>query len=112
MNKCLAVILTLWLCPALAASAPAVEAQNGMVVSSHLLASQAGVEILREGGNAVDAAVAVVEWGDVAPELLGVRRVLIRISPGAAEEERRFELEAPELDRPALSAALAAWMIP
>ena len=59
-----------------------------------------------------DAAVAVVEWGDVAPELLGVRRVLIRISPGAAEEERRFELESSELDRAALSAALVAWMIP
>jgi gamma-glutamyltranspeptidase/glutathione hydrolase len=43
-------------------SVPAVEpvaARNGMVVSQHYLATEAGLQVLKEGGNAVDAAVTV-----------------------------------------------------
>ncbi len=44
---------------AAAASAAPVAAKNGMVVSAQHLATEVGVEVLKKGGNAIDAAVAV-----------------------------------------------------
>jgi gamma-glutamyltranspeptidase / glutathione hydrolase len=45
--------------PSHAASVAPIAAENGMVVSAQHLATQVGVDVLKRGGNAVDAAVAV-----------------------------------------------------
>ncbi|MGE4705722.1 gamma-glutamyltransferase [Yersinia enterocolitica] len=58
-NKPLAALALLVSGALHAASTPAVEAKNGMVVTSQYLASQVGTDILKMGGNAIDAAVAV-----------------------------------------------------
>lgn len=44
---------------AFAASPPPVKGEHGMVVTAQHLASDIGVEVMKDGGNAVDAAVAV-----------------------------------------------------
>lgn len=44
---------------AYAASVPPVAGERGMVVTAHQLATKVGVQVLKSGGNAVDAAVAV-----------------------------------------------------
>jgi gamma-glutamyltranspeptidase/glutathione hydrolase len=56
----IAIAVLLASCQAAHAAAPLeLESDRGMVVSSQHLASEAGAAILRQGGNAIDAAVAV-----------------------------------------------------
>ena len=52
-----ALVLAHW--SATAASQAPVAAENGMVVTAQHLATRVGVDVLKDGGNAVDAAVAV-----------------------------------------------------
>ncbi len=52
---------------------PAVEGTGGIVASQHYIASDVGVEVLRSGGNAVDAAVATgLTLGTVEPWMSGI----------------------------------------
>jgi gamma-glutamyltranspeptidase / glutathione hydrolase len=53
------IIAALCCAPARAAAPVALESKHGMVVTAQHLASEAGAGVLRRGGNAVDAAVAV-----------------------------------------------------
>lgn len=66
----IAVWVLLWLSPPVDA---AVTAQRHMVAAGHPLAAQAGREILRKGGTAVDAAIAVqAVLGLVEPQSSGI----------------------------------------
>ncbi|HEX3397119.1 MAG TPA: gamma-glutamyltransferase family protein [Steroidobacteraceae bacterium] len=71
-----------------------VMAQHGMVVTSQPLAAQAGLQILRHGGNAVDAAVATAAMLNVTePMMVGMGGDLFALVY-AAKEHKVFVLNA------------------
>ena len=64
---------------------PVIMGLNGMITSSHQLASQAGLRALQDGGNAVDAAVtAAAVLAVVQPDLSGVGGDLFLLHHDAA----------------------------
>jgi gamma-glutamyltranspeptidase/glutathione hydrolase len=89
MKRVIAIILLLSTTTALAALRDPVVARHGMVAATSGIASQVGVDIMKKGGNAVDAAVAValamaVTW-PAAGNLGGGGFMLIRRADGTSE---------------------------
>ena len=93
---------------------PDIMGRNGMVASGHPLGSQAGISILQQGGNAIDAAIAVAAAVNVVePQMSGIggdgfimvyRRDLGKVevangtgpAPLAATRERYADTGIPE----------------
>jgi gamma-glutamyltranspeptidase/glutathione hydrolase len=77
---------------------------NGMVASAHPYATKAGLDVLRDGGNAIDAAVAVASTLNIAePYMSGVGGIGIAMIYIAKEGRTRvlnFSGHAPNASQP------------
>src|SRR6476659_3970340 len=70
---------------------PTVIAQHGMVAAGHPLAAEAGMRVLKAGGNAIDAAIAT--WavkGEVEPGMTGLGAAMIILYYNAKTGEVKF----------------------
>jgi gamma-glutamyltranspeptidase/glutathione hydrolase len=70
---------------------PTIVAQHGMVAAGHPLAAEAGLRILKAGGNAVDAAIAT--WavqGEVEPGMTGLGADMFVLFYNASTGEVKF----------------------
>src|SRR5580765_7014173 len=70
---------------------PTIVAQHGMVAAGHPLAAEAGMRILKAGGNAIDAAIAT--WavqGEVEPGMTGLGADMFVLYYNAKTREVRF----------------------
>src|SRR6185503_13944436 len=83
-------------------------AQNGMACTSHPLATQAAIDILKKGGSAIDAAIAAnAVIGVVEPEMNGIGGDLFAIVFDA-KTEALYGLNASGWAPAALTPALLA----
>lgn len=86
-------------------------AERGMVAAGHPLTAQAGARVLREGGNAVDAAIAAMLTSFVSEPLLtglGAGGYMVVAGCGAAPVILDFFVEAPRRRTDAEAAELEA----
>src|SRR5580765_9110842 len=70
---------------------PTIVAQHGMVAAGHPLAAEAGMRILKAGGNAIDAAIAT--WavqGEVEPGMTGLGADMFILYYNAKSGEVKF----------------------
>src|SRR6516164_10039562 len=86
-----AALLSLLALPQAESWRPTIVAQHGMVAAGHPLAAEAGMRILKAGGNAVDAAIAT--WavqGQVEPGMTGLGADMFVLIYNAKTREVKF----------------------